>query len=108
MDQLPMFQPDAAGLLSLAITFVLPLVVSFITKRSWSKTTKGVTLLAVAFAKTILESWLAAINAGLHFNWTVVLYSTLVNFAIAVAAYFGLLKDTPLNNAVQDSGVKDS
>lgn len=107
MEPLPVFDPSPIGLLSLAINFVLPLIVGLVTKQSWSKTVKGVVLLFVAFVKTVLVAWLVALNAGQPFNLTMVLYTTLFNFAIAVAAYFGLLKDTPLANAAQRAGIKD-
>jgi len=107
MEQpLPVFDPSALGLLSLAINFVLPLIVGLVTKQHWSSTVKGVVLLFVSFVKTFLMTWLADLANHMTFNFTMVLYATLFNFAIAVAAYFGLLKDTPLANAAQRAGVK--
>jgi hypothetical protein len=80
--------------------------VGLVTKQHWSSGIKGVILLFVAFVKTFLMAWLVALTDHLAFNFTMVLYATLFNFAIAVAAYFGLLKDTPLANAAQRAGVK--
>jgi hypothetical protein len=106
MDTLPVFSPTPGGLLSLAVTFVLPLVVGLVTKQSWKSWVKGVVLLFVAFLKTLLEAWLAGINAGVDVDMWALAYTTLVNFLIAVAAYFGLLKGTPLADAAQRAGVK--
>jgi hypothetical protein len=107
MEALPIFTLTPGGLLSLALTFVLPLIVGLVTKQSWTGWVKGVILLFVAFLKTLLEAWLTAINSHVDFDLVTVAYTTLVSFLIAVAAYFGLLKGTPLADAAQRAGVKD-
>lgn len=108
MEQpLPVFDPSPIGLLTLALNFVLPLIVGLVTKQSWSSTVKGLILLFVAFVKTVLVAWLVALTNGVPFNLPAVLYTTLFNFAIAVAAYFGLLKDTQIAKGAQNAGVKD-
>lgn len=109
--QLPtyLFDPSVAGILSLLLTFILPLVAALFMKQSWSAFTKGLVLLALAAVKAYLEAWLGAVNAGEDFGFIEALYATVVNFGIAVAAYFGLLKGTGAQRSAIHSGpVKDA
>ncbi len=97
MEELPnlptyTFEPSLAGLLSLTLTILLPLLVALIVRASWSATAKGVTLLGASAVKTFIEAWLSHVSQGEPFAFYNVLYMVLINFGIAVAAYFGLLK----------------
>lgn len=109
-DDLPnlptyMFQPNLPGLISLALTIVLPLLVALLVKAGYAPWVKGLYLLALASVKTFLEAWLAAVNSGEPFAFYNVLYAVLINFGIAVAAHFGLLKTAA--HRLQAHGVKD-
>ncbi len=97
MEELPnlptyTFEPTLAGLLSLVLTIGLPLVVALVVKASYSASVKGVTLLGLASVKTFIEAWLSHVNTDEPFAFYNVAYMVLINFGIAVAAYFGLLK----------------
>lgn len=102
------FAPNLGGFLSFAVAVILPVLAGLLTKQSWPGSVKGSVLLVLAFGKTLVEAWLDAINAGVVFNFWVVFWTTAMNFAIAVVAYFGLLKDTKAIAAAQRSGIKDT
>lgn len=87
-----LFEPSLAGVLSLLLAVLLPLLVALVARASWSSVAKGVLLLAVATVKVFVETWLGHINDGTPFDLWLVVYGSVINFGIAVAAYFGLLK----------------
>ncbi|MEU3452198.1 hypothetical protein ABZ671_00945 [Micromonospora sp. NPDC006766] len=106
MPELPTYllTPSLAGVLSIILTFVLPLVAALFMRRSWSAGSKGLVLLAVSAVKTFLEAWLAAVNTHVGFNFAGAAYATLVTFGVAVVGYFGLLRDTSVQRAAITSG----
>ncbi len=101
------FAPNLGGLLSLAITVLLPILVGLITRQSTSAGTKAVLLLALSAVNSVLSAWLQAENTNAVFEWIPVVYSTAINFGIAVTLHFGLFKPTGVASAAQNSGVKD-
>lgn len=101
------FAPDAGGLIGLLITLVLPLLVGLLSKQSWGTGTKGAILLGLAAVKTVLEAWLMATNKGVAFDFVPIVYTTLINFVIAVAVHFGLLRNTPVQRKAQNAGITD-
>lgn len=101
------FEPTLGGLLSLAVTVILPILVGLITRKSTSPAVQAVLLLAFAAVKTVLTAWLQAENTAAEFVWIPVVYSTLVSFGIAVALHFGLWRPTGVADAALRSGVKD-
>ena len=108
--QLPTYlgEPSLAGLLSLLVTFILPLIAALFMRAGWSTTTKGLVLLAVAVVKAYLEAWLGATQNDVTFNFVAAAYSTLVTFAMAVVAYFGVLKNSSVQQAAIRGGVVPS
>jgi len=102
-----MIDPSPIGVLGLILNFGLPLLVGLITRPSWTPQVKGTLLLLVALIKTILEAWVVALSSGVPFNFWAVLTATAVNFILAVGAWFGLLKGTPLAELAKRSLVKD-
>ena len=112
MNELPelpgyLFEPSLAGVLSTVLTFVLPLIAALVMRQSWGTGLKGTTLLAVAALKVFLESVIANINAGESFNPYVILYGVALNFGVAVAFHFGLLRNTAIQRAAMNSGNVD-
>lgn len=108
--QLPTFtgEPTLAGLLSLAITFLLPLIAALFMRASWRPSTKGLVLLAAAVVKAYLEAWLAAEVNNTDFNFVTAAYATVVTFGMAVVAYFGILKNTKAQRSALAGGVVQS
>ena len=108
--QLPtyLFEPSLAGVLSLIVTFLLPLAAALLMKRSWSTAAKAIVLLALATIKAFAEAWLGASTSGEHFDIARTIYADLVNFGLAVIAYFGVLRGTVTQQAAINGGpVKD-
>lgn len=96
------FDPSSiSGLLSLAITVLLPLVVGLVTTRTTSPAVKAVLLLAAAAIKGFLEAWLQAANSAVDFAFVPVAISIVVNFAIAAVVHFGLWKPVGASDAAQ-------
>lgn len=107
--QLPLLdvgEPSLVGFLSIVVAVGLPYLVGLLSKPDWAPQVKGVLLLVLALVKTLLEAWIAALTAGVPFNFWAVLYSTGISFLIAVGAYFGLLKNTESLKRTQQAGVK--
>lgn len=108
--QLPTFtgEPTVAGLLSLAITFLLPLLAALFMRASWRSSTKGLVLLAAAVVKAFLEAWLAAEVNNTGFNFVTAAYAAVVTFAMAVVAYFGILRNMTVQQSALQGGVVSS
>ncbi|WP_433460683.1 hypothetical protein [Micromonospora sp. CA-248212] len=107
LPELPtyLFAPTLAGVLSLALTFLLPIIAALFMRTTWSAFRKGLVLYAVAAVKTFLEAWLLALDAHVAFNFADAAYATLVNFGLAVVFYVGLLKETRMQQAAIQGGV---
>lgn len=101
------FAPNLGGLLSLAITIVLPILVGLVTKRSTGAGVKAVLLLVLAAVNAVLSAWLQSVNTAAVFDWIPVVYTTAVNFLIAVAMHFGLWRPTGVADAAQDRVMAD-
>lgn len=100
-----LFAPNLAGLLSTAVTVLLPILAALVMRPAWSAGTKGLVLLVLAAAKAFLEAWLSAVDADVAFNAATAGYAVAVNFLIAVAVHFGLLRDTRLQQAALRGGI---
>lgn len=98
-------EPSLAGLLSLAVTFLLPVIAALFMRANWSPFTKGLVLLVAAVVKAYLEAWLGAETSNEPFNFVAAAYASVVTFGMAVVAYFGLLKKTPVQRAAIQGGV---
>jgi hypothetical protein len=109
LPQLPLylFEPSLGGVLSTVLTFLLPLVAALVIRQSWGTGLKGTALLAVAAVKVFLEAVIAHINSGVSFNVWVILYGVLLNFLVAVAVHFGLLRGTSIQQSAVNSGNTD-
>ncbi len=105
IPQLPtyLFEPSLAGLISLVLTIGLPLLAAIFMKKKWDAGRKGLVLLALAAVKALIEAWLQAGDAFAFATF----YAVLVNFLIAVAMHFGLLRGTWLQREAIKAGLKD-
>lgn len=112
MNELPnlpgyLFEPSLGGLISTVLTFVLPLLAALAIRQSWGTGAKGTVLLGLSALKVFLEAVIANINAGVSFNVWVLLYGVALNFIVAVAIHFGLLRGTAVQQAAIRSGNSD-
>ncbi len=96
--------PSLGGLLSLILTVALPVLAALFMRVQWSAFAKGLVLLGFSAVKAFLEAWLADANAGIPFDVGEVGYVIVVQFIIAVTAYFGLLRGTPVQQAAIQGG----
>lgn len=101
------FEANLRGLLSTIMTVLLPIFAGLLVKASWSSSTKGVVLLVLSAVKVGVELAIQAIDSGIPVDVFGIVYATLINFVIAVAIYFGVLKGTGVQQAALASGVKD-
>lgn len=99
-----LFEPSLAGLLSLFLAVLLPVLVGLVTKASTSGNVKALLLLTLAAVKSVVE---AALAGGESFNLTTTVYTVGINFGIAVVMYFGLFKPTGVTAAAQATLNKD-
>ena len=97
-------EPTLGGLLSLAVTVLLPIVAALFMKSRWSAFRKGLILFVLAAVKAFLEAWLGAVNNDEVFNFVAAGCSTLVQFVLAVVAYVGLLKNTAVQQTALAGG----
>jgi hypothetical protein len=91
-----------SGVASLILTVILPLVAALLSKASWPGSVRGVVLLAVAAVKSVIEASIYSDN----FQPGPTIYATVVNFTIAVVAYFGLLRGSGVQQAALTTLVK--
>ena len=101
-----LFEPSLAGVLSLALTVILPLLAAVLMRSNWSAFKKGLVLLALAALKAFIELWVGAIESAEAFDAFRTAYSILINFGIAVVAYFGIWKGSDLQRSALRSGVQ--
>lgn len=92
---------DRAYWLGLLVSVVLPVLVGLVTTRVTHAGIKAVLLLALSGANGFVVEWMGPHDAGYSVQTAAVL--TLVSFATAVLAHFGLLKPTGLSGFAQDS-----
>ncbi|MFI6495907.1 hypothetical protein [Nonomuraea typhae] len=98
---------DTAQILSLVVGIVLPLLVGYVTKESWSGGVKAVILAFLAAVSGFVTEALDAVNAGTSFDWRATLVAVLGTFLVAVGMHYGLYKPTGAAEAVGRAGVKD-
>jgi hypothetical protein len=101
------FAPTTAALLSLLLSFVLPLVVGLVTKASWPAGLKAVLLLALQAVGQLLLGWQAAADANASFDWRGWLYAVGIGFVMSVATHFGLWRPVGAADTAQRMLIND-
>lgn len=96
-----------ATLVSLLLSFALPLVVGLVTKASWSGGLKAVLLLALQAVGQLLIAWEAADSAHTGFDWRGWLLAVGLGFVMSVASHFGLWKPIGVTASTQSALVAD-
>lgn len=99
------FNIDAAQLIGLLLTAVLPLLVGLVTTRVTDGRVKAVLLALLSLVTGLLSELAAAVNAGVTYDLGAGLTVGLTGFLIAVGLHFGLYKPTGLTDKVQALGV---
>lgn len=99
---------DTAQVLSLVIGTVLPLLVGYVTKASWSGGVKAVLLAFLSSVSGFAATAYEAVQAGDVFDWRSAFLTALGTFLVGVGTHFGLWKAVGASAAVQKRGVKDA
>jgi hypothetical protein len=77
-------------LIFVLVGLLLPLLVDLITKRMSSSAVKSMVLLALSLITGALTEWLAAMNAGVTFDWVSAVYGAAISFVVGTVSFFGL------------------
>lgn len=83
---------DEAGLLYLAVTVALPIVVAVVTKQTSWGGAKAYVLLALSTLNSFLFTWYDAAQANVDIDFKGVVVGAVVTFVVAAATHAGLLK----------------
>lgn len=95
---------DTAGLLSMAIGLLLPVLVGLVTTRVTSGGVKATLLAGLAALSGFLTTWLAAVNSNsLDWRWQDAVFAALLTWGTAVATHFGFLIPTGLKAKAQNA-----
>lgn len=107
MNQVPLFDFDTPwiALIQLALMFVLPTLVGLVTDRLAASWVKAALLGGLTFASTTLTTLLDTMLAGTEYDWVNMIVNGLITWALAIAAYLGILKPTGAAEAAQASNV---
>lgn len=105
MNQIPLFDFGTPwiALIQLALMFILPTLVGLVTDRLSASWLKVVLLGGLTFASTILTSLLDSMMAGTPYDWVNMVANGLITWALAIAAYMGILKPTGVIESAQKS-----
>lgn len=94
-------------LLTLVIQVLLPLLVGLVTKRLHPAWLKAVLLVVLTLANQYFVGWLAAAQAGQHFNFVDYAWNVIFGYVVSVAAHYGFWVPTGVTAVAQSSLVKD-
>lgn len=83
---------DLVTWLGFAVSVILPALVAFVTKQTAHSGVKAIVLLVLAAVTGFVDTWIDAANQGVIFNFGAAAVATLMSFAVAVLAHYGLLK----------------
>lgn len=98
---------DTAGLLSMVIGLLLPVLVGLVTTRVTSGGAKATLLAGLAAISGFVTTWLAAVNSNdLSWRWQDAIFVALLTWGTAVATHFGFLIPTGLKAKAQDALIK--
>lgn len=98
------FNLDTAGLVQLAVAFVLPVLVGLVTTRVTAPGTKAALLAGLSLLTALGTELLAAIDAGQPYDLGAGLVTGFGTFIAAVAMHYGLWKPTGVSVKAQDIG----
>jgi len=100
-----LFEPSLAGVLSLVLTVLLPLAGALVMRRSMPAGLKASILLFLSAVKSFVEAWIAHVQSQDPFSPWPVAYAIVINFGLAVVAYFGIWRGTAIQQKTIDGGI---
>lgn len=90
---------DLVTWLGFAVSVILPAFVALVTKQTAHSGVKAITLLVLAAVTGFVDTWIDAANQGAVFNFGAAAVATLMSFAVAVLAHFGLLSPAAITGS---------
>lgn len=93
-------------ILQLVVNSLLPIVVGLVTNSSWAGPWKGALLALLSFVSSLAAEALNSAVTQTPWDLGQALLLGFAGFAVAVATYYGILKDAPITKAAQAVGDK--
>jgi hypothetical protein len=91
-------QLNLAALITVAVSFVLPVAVALVTRVQTKSAWKSLLLLLLTAVTNFLGQYIASPD---HFQWKTVGLTALAGYAAAVAGYYGLWKPVTVTTRLQ-------
>lgn len=95
-------------ILQLVVNSLLPIVVGLVTNSSWAGAWKGALLALLSFVSSLAAEALNSAVTQTPWDLGQALLLGFAGFAVAVATYYGILKDAPITKAAQAVGERDA
>jgi hypothetical protein len=99
------FAYNTAGILSLLIGVVLPVIVGYFTSGHLNSGVKATVLALLAGLTAVLAQWLDAVNNSQHFAWQTAVISAFATWLVAEATYFKIWKPSGVAETLKEVGV---
>jgi len=87
------FALNTATILALIVSVVIPLIAALLSKARWPQEVTGIITAALATANGFFTEWANSTGAN-HYNWQAALGIAIGSFFLAIAAHYGVWKDT--------------
>jgi hypothetical protein len=85
------FDMNTSMIIALVVSIIIPLLSNIVAKEHWPKEVVGIMTAFLATANGFFSEW---DQAGSNFRWQTALSMAVLSFFLAVAAHYGLWKDT--------------
>lgn len=86
-----LFNLDVAQIVGLIASVIIPLVSAALSRTKWPQEITGILTLVVSTADGFFTEWA---HAGSNWDWKPALGQTIITFALAVAAHYGIWRGT--------------
>jgi protein-S-isoprenylcysteine O-methyltransferase Ste14 len=95
------FDMNTAMIIAFVVSIVIPLLSNIVAKEHWPKEIVGLITAFLATANGFFTEW---DQSGDNFKWQTALSVAIVSFFLAVAAHYGLWKDTKTEQKLLRAG----
>lgn len=98
---------DTAGIVSVIVGTVIPLLTALVAKEHWARDLKGVITLVLSAVSGLLSQFLESLQTNNDFHWKAAVLSAAATFLWALATYFGIWKNGVVQTKLINSGNTD-
>jgi len=98
---------NTAGIISLLVGTVLPLLVGLLTRQSLNPGVKAAILAALSGVTGVLSQWLEAIDNARAFAWQQAVVAALFTWAVGELSYLRVWKPSGVAAGLQNTGITD-